>query len=77
MATHTRKTKRGLINKFGNIEVTETGSEGKTFQLSPAVLTVSGNSDKLHESLGLLPPPKDRVRPHFLSLILRSFSLLF
>jgi len=52
MTTHARKTKRGLINKFGNIEVTETGSEGKTFRLSLAVLTVSGDSNKSHESLG-------------------------
>ena len=69
MATHAQKTKSGIINKYGNIEVTGTGSEGKAFRLSPAVLTVSGGSRKSHKPLGFCPSKKSAC-PHLLSLTL-------
>ena len=37
MATHARKTKREIINKYGKIEVAKAGSEGKTFRLSASI----------------------------------------
>lgn len=62
MAIHAQKTKSEIIIKYGNIEVAGTGSEGKAFRLSPAVLTVSGGSRKSHKPLGFAPL-KDRVPP--------------